>query len=290
VSRGRSDDNADNLAPGVLDDLRSRLQGTQRGLEELDGIFSDDDAGALFRQEWIDRARRDLPRDMRRRVIAIDPAITSRKGSDQTGVSECGLGHDGQVYVIGDYTDRYRPEEWGDVVLDRYVAGACDCVIAETNRGGELVVSNLRARGESRQRIETGTTLRVLQLEEEAPTRHVNGVVYVKVVHARKGKDERAGPVASLYEQGKCSHVRGAKLDELEDTLCTWEPDVKNDSPDRMDPMVWAVWELAGLRREQRTDTRSAVQAAAAAMKLIRPEMPTALGALLRGGPQRGRI
>ena len=270
VVTGRTDDNAANNVEGFADAMRARYAGTQREREELDGVFCDDDAGALWRQEWIDRARRDTPARFKRRVIAIDPAITARRGSDQTGLCDVGLAPDGQLHPCSDRTGRYTPEEWADCALAMYVEGQCDCVIAETNRGGELVVSMLRARAQSPERVAAGSTLRVVLVEAAAPTRHVPGVVYVKVVHARGRKEERASPVAALTEQGRVSFPRDASLEELEECLCTWEPDPRYDSPDRMDAFVWACAELVPLLGATPPNAAADVRAAIAASRRIK--------------------
>ena len=283
VVGGTIEENRDNLAPGVIADLRRRMDGTQRGREELDGIQSDDDANALWKQEWIDAARRNTPGKLKRRILSIDPAISRRKGTDQTGISDCGLGIDDQLYVLADLTGRYRPEDWADLVVDRYEAFACDCVVVERNRGGDLVASMLRAAGQSPERVAIGKQVRVEIVDEKAITRHVRGVVYVKEVVARISKEERAEPVASLYKQGRVSHVREANLDELEDLLCTWEPS-PSDSPDRMDPMVHGIAELAGLRKVEQQDTHSGLGKVA---QQLRPQGRGGIGSMLGGGTRR---
>jgi phage terminase large subunit-like protein len=242
--------NKDNLGSEVIADLRSTeaLACTQAGREELDGIFSDDDADALWKSEYIDDHRRDEPERYERRILIVDPAISKRKSSDQTGISELGLGSDGQIYVIGDWTAHYTWEDWGDVILDKYEMGRCDCVVVERNRGGDAVAANLRGRAQSPDRIKLGRTLRVVLVDAKAKTRWDPGTVYVKEVHARGQKDERAGPVVGLYKSGRVSHVRTANLDELEELMVTWVPDpLVRESPDRMDAMVHGVWELARL-------------------------------------------
>ena len=62
-----------------------------------------------------------------------------------------------------------------------------------------------------------------------------------KKVSASRGKYIRAEPVAALYEKGEVHHV-GA-LPELEDQMCEWLPG--DESPDRMDALVWAITELS---------------------------------------------
>ncbi len=68
-----------------------------------------------------------------------------------------------------------------------------------------------------------------------------DATVPVKLVHASRGKHTRAQPVASLYERGQVKHC--VRSDELEDQMCTWVPG--EDSPDRLDALVWLLTHLA---------------------------------------------
>ena len=65
----------------------------------------------------------------------------------------------------------------------------------------------------------------------------------VTIIHASRGKQARAEPVAALYEQWKFNHVDS--FPALEDEMCTWEPLSAMPSPDRLDAMVWAMTDLA---------------------------------------------
>ena len=62
-----------------------------------------------------------------------------------------------------------------------------------------------------------------------------------KKVHASRGKQVRAQPVAALYEQGRVTHCD--VFPELEEQLTTWTPE-SGTSPDRLDALVWALTEL----------------------------------------------
>jgi phage terminase large subunit-like protein len=62
----------------------------------------------------------------------------------------------------------------------------------------------------------------------------------VQRIHASRGKHTRAQPVALLYEQGTVHHV--GTFPKLEDELCSWVPG--DDSPNRLDALVWAITEL----------------------------------------------
>jgi len=240
IVRGTTHENAINLADGYIEDLERKYGGTLRGREELLGEMLEDSETALVRQAWIDNARRHIPNRFVRRVIGVDPAVTSRAGNDKTGIVEAGLGADGQAYVLADLSGKHTPAKWADIVLDAYVTDSCDCVIVETNKAGELVTQNLRAHAGKK-------GLNVVVIGKEERPRHVLGTVYVKEVHARGPKEDRAQPLSTAYERGRVSHVIGVDLSALEDVLTTWEPAQGQRSPDALDALVHAVGDLLGL-------------------------------------------
>lgn len=286
VVRGTIYENAANLSAGVIADLEREYGGTQKGREELLGEMLEDSENALIRMAWIERARRQRPDTILRRVIGIDPAVTNRAGNDRTGVIDDGLGADGQVYVLGDYSGSHSADAWAGIVLDKYVAGGCDCVVVETNKGGDLVTQNLRAHAGKRD-------LTVVVLAKEERPRRTPGIVYVREVHARGAKEDRAQPLATAYERGRVSHVIGVDLTALEDTLTTWEPAPGQRSPDALDAHVHAVTELLGLA-ENKPDPSTAfkgIAAMGAALALpTTGALPRNLATLLGGGGGGGRI
>jgi predicted phage terminase large subunit-like protein len=216
VTRGRTADNARNLAPGVVEALAARYAGTRLGRQELDGEILDDAPGALWRRAQIDAARHVGPAPaLRRIVVGVDPAASATAQSDETGIVVAGLGHDGRVYVLDDRSGTYSPEQWAARVVAAYREHRADRVVAEVNQGGDMVASVLRA---------------------------VDASLPLSTVHARRGKALRAEPVAALYEQGRVSHC-GA-LARLEDQMCAWDPTGDDRSPDRIDALVYAVSDL----------------------------------------------
>ena len=217
VTRGRTMDNAANLAPQFLDAVVRQYEGTRLGRQELDGEVLDDNPGALWKRDGIDAARVSQAPDLRRIVVGVDPAVTANAASDETGIIVAGLGFDGRYYVLGDYSGRYSPDQWASRVVKAYRDHKADRVIAERNQGGDLVEQNLRT---------------------------VDRTLPVTTVHAKRGKALRAEPVSSLYEQGRVSHV-GA-LAALEDQMTAWDPAGDAESPDRVDALVYALAELTG--------------------------------------------
>ena len=181
--------------------------------------------GALWQRDQLDALRvHDAPQ-LARIVVAIDPAATSVEGANETGIIVAGIGANGHGYVLSDQSGRYTPQGWGDKAIRAYVTWMADRIIGETNNGGEMVGHTVRLSAQA-----AGVSIRYL------------------AVHASRGKQARAEPIAALFEQGKV-HMVGS-FPALEDQLCTWVPG--EESPDRLDAMVWAFTDLmVGRRRPE---------------------------------------
>jgi phage terminase large subunit-like protein len=214
VTRAATRENAGNLAAGFLKEVHARYGGTNLARQELEGELIDDDPGALWTRDLIERHRvRELPA-LKRVVVAVDPPATSGDKANACGIICAALGADGRAYVLDDAScRRLRPLQWARRVVDLFHAREADCVVAEVNQGGEMVRTVIA---------------------------EVDGEVPLTTVHATRAKRARAEPVAALYEQGRVSHV-GA-FAELEDEMCSMIED--GTSPDRLDALVWAVAEL----------------------------------------------
>jgi phage terminase large subunit-like protein len=212
ITRGSTFDNAENLPASALAEFRARYEGTRIGRQELHGEILDDVPGAIWLRDTIDKARVAKAPETARVVVAIDPAVTSTEGSDETGIVAAGKGVDGQYYVLCDRSCRMSPLGWANRAIVAYDEFRADRVVAEVNNGGDLV---------------------------ELTVRNARGNVPYVGVHASRGKRVRAEPIAALYEQGRVHHV--GTLPELEDQMCTFLPEGNEDSPDRVDALVWAL-------------------------------------------------
>src|SRR5712671_2705169 len=102
VTRGRSVENAEHLAPAFLDQIVRRYEGTRLGRQELDGEILDDMPGALWSHGLIDATRVAVHPDLVRIVVAIDPAATSGEHADETGIIVAGKDNEGHGYVLAD--------------------------------------------------------------------------------------------------------------------------------------------------------------------------------------------
>lgn len=224
ITRGNTFENARNLAPAALADLKSRYEGTRLGRQELYAEIIDDVPGALWSHTQLDALRVKAPPPLVRILIAVDPAVTSGEKSDATGIVAVGLGEDGHAYVLADATLRAPPHQWARKVVALYESLRADLVIGEVNQGGDLVESVLRTSA------------------PELPYR---------AVRANRGKLLRAEPVAALYEQNRVHHV--GSFAQLEDEMARFAPGmIEQNSPDRVDALVWALTELMQGRGDSR--------------------------------------
>jgi predicted phage terminase large subunit-like protein len=132
-----------------------------------------------------------------------------------------GEGPDGELhaYIIDDRSLRGTPNQVMNAVAAAFHKWQADCVVIETNQGGEWIRNTLRT---------------------------VDSSIPVREVHASKNKVLRAERVSALFEQGRI-HMAG-EFGELEDELCQLMPgEVPVRSPDRADACVYAIFELRHL-------------------------------------------
>ena len=207
--------NRDNLPEGYLEQTLINLPEPQKK-RFLFGEWVEDVEGALWKSSMIDRNRvLNAPEILQKIVIGIDPAVSSGKNSDFTGISVCGADADGYFYVLGDFSMQGTPLEWCRRAAELFEKFHASVIIAEVNNGGELIESLLRT---------------------------VAPYIPFKAVRAFDSKIRRAELVAAVYEQNKVRHV--GRFPELEDEMCSYSPLKANHSPDRMDALVWALREL----------------------------------------------
>jgi phage terminase large subunit-like protein len=218
VTRARTADNAENLAPGFLAQVTAAYGGTRMGRQELDGELIEDRPDALWKREAIEAARVAAPPPLARVAVAIDPPASSGERAGAYGIVAAGVDAAGAGYVIADETvSGAEPEAWAARAVALYRRLQADALVAEINQGGEMVAAVLRV---------------------------VDPAVPVTTVVATRGKYARAEPVSALYAQRRVRHV-GA-YPELEDEMCDFSPAGLSSgrSPDRLDALVWALTHL----------------------------------------------
>ena len=211
LTRGRTFDNVF-LPEATLREFERVYGGTRIGRQELEGELLDEAEGALWTRSRIEENRVRAVPELTRIVVAIDPATTSGPEADETGIVVAGVGVDGYGYVLADRSCRVAPDVWAARAVHAYQEFDADRIIAETNNGGDLVLSVIST------------------VQRSLP--------YAKV-HASRGKVARAEPVAALFEQNKIKLAGG--FPALEDEMVNFVPGALRSSPNRVDALVWAI-------------------------------------------------
>jgi hypothetical protein len=193
----------------ALDDLAGDMTSLAYRMEIL-AEDVDEAPGALWTRDIIEKGRLLKAPDLSRIVVGIDPSATST--GDEAGIVTAGiLGN--HLHTLADDSVQGSPLQWATAAVTAYYRHRADRIVAEANNGGEMV---------------------------ELTIRQVDSSVPVTLVHASRGKQTRAEPVAAVYEQGRGHHV--GNFPALEDEMCLWLPG--DPSPNRMDALVWAATEL----------------------------------------------
>ena len=220
IIKGSTFDNIANLAPSAIKMLRDRYEGTILGRQELYAEIIEDVDGALWNQQMIQRGRvKGIARDQLQNIIvAIDPAVTANKNSDETGIIVVGKGANGHYYVLDDKSGVMTPEQWAKKSINAFYDWEADRIVAEVNNGGDLVEQLLRS---------------------------VDSSIPYRSVRASRGKIVRAEPISALYERNLVYHV--GNFAELESQMCSFDGSL-SPSPDRLDALVWGLTELSKSR------------------------------------------
>ncbi len=182
--------------------------------QEIEAEDIDEVPGALWTRQTIEDNRVRSHPGLARIVVAIDPAASSKKKSNMTGIVVCGKDENNNGYVLEDITLRGQPDEWARAAIAAYYRWQADRIVAEANQGGEMVAYTLHT------------------IDENVP---------VDLIHASRDKYLRADPVSALYTQGRVKHV--GSFPDLEDQMCSWL--AGDESPDRLDAMVHGMTALA---------------------------------------------
>ena len=198
------------ISKDALDDLAGDMTSLAYRMEIM-AEDVDEAPGALWSRSIIDQGRLAArPQQLFRIVVGVDPSATS--DGDEAGIVTAGsIGNEG--YVIADDSLQGSPLAWARAAVDAYHRHQADEIVAESNQGGEMVATTIAT---------------------------VDPNVRVRLVHASRGKQVRADPVAALYEHGRVHHI--GHFHRLEDEMCLWLPG--GPSPNRLDAMVYAITAL----------------------------------------------
>lgn len=208
-------DNRINLSQSFLDQAERTKQTNPHRYEYLFlGKWLEDQEGLLWTRSIIERSRVSAHPELSRVIVSIDPAITAKADSDETGIVVLGKDSKGNGYVLEDGSGIYTPLQWASEAKRLASKRGAYTYIAEKNQGGDMVETTLRQVDKTRR---------------------------VKLIQATKGKYLRAEPVFSMYENLRIFHV--GEHPKLEQQMITFNPDA-NGSPDRVDALVHGFTEL----------------------------------------------
>jgi phage terminase large subunit-like protein len=226
-----TEENLDNLDPAAAAEFMS-AKGTALERQELYGDLLSEVEGALWRIATIEATRIARPPhdpndpfgvgalydaiQPTRICVALDPAASYGEDSDEHGIVAAAKGADGDLYVLEDASFNGPVTHWPRVVMELHERWQADRVIGEVNHGADYIENTLRAAG------------------------YGGGF---ESIRASRGKQTRAEPVATYHERGHV-HMVGI-MEKLENQLTTWVPGENEDSPDRLDAMVYACSWLA---------------------------------------------
>ncbi len=217
-------DNEANLSSEFLASL-SNLPEKQRK-RFYEGVYVEEIDGALWTYDVIDAKRceaADIAVDKRAAVVvAVDPSGAAGHddlGSDEIGIVVAARGFDGDGYILEDLSCREAPAVWGRRAVVAFHQYQADCIVAESNFGGEMVRATIQAADRN---------------------------VPVRLVTASRGKAVRAEPISVRYAQGQVHHV--GRFVKLEDQLCAFSSAGYggSGSPDHADAAIWALTHLFG--------------------------------------------
>ncbi|MEZ5377172.1 MAG: phage terminase large subunit [Acidimicrobiales bacterium] len=235
VTHGTTYENMENL-PETFQRRLLAYEGTRLGRQELYAEILDDVEGALWTSHLIESARisrgwiDEFHGGLTRIVVGVDPSVgMGEEHNDECGIVVAGRSRDGHGFVLDDRSGHMSPEKWARTAVRAFHEHEADLIVAEKNNGGQLV----------------GEMIRI-----------TDNRVPVKLVTSKRAKYTRAEPVAALYEQGLIHHV--GIFPELEDEMTSYVPnDKKQDSPDHLDSLVFAVSALFDLNGREQPMTHS---------------------------------
>ena len=207
--------------------------------------------GSLWSRFALNRSRiPNRPEHLYRIGVGVDPA-TSGQG-DRTGIIGFASGPapdgatipievDGETtevpdirthgYVLCDRSELAAPSVWRETVAKTVHDLGATVIVVERNRLGETAKLTIQG--------------------AEYWDRH--GIACPEIIDpdAKLDKKTRAQPIAAMWgtdpeddiQSSPRMHIVG-KLDGLEDTMATWEPDKSKDSPDDIDALVHVATEF----------------------------------------------
>lgn len=180
------------------------------------GMWLRSNEKALLTKELLEIALQEYSvNDYQKVVLAIDPAVSVNKNSDNTGLAVCAKKGD-HFFVLHCQQKKYTPNEWAIRASQLYQQYNCDYIVYQNNQGGLMVQSTLRT--------VLGNFCKIVD------------------VRATKNKVLRFQPIHALYQKNLIHHK--GRFTDLEYQLLTYSGNLKDSSPNSVDATVWGITAL----------------------------------------------
>ena len=210
------------LSKSYIQNLILQYGDSDLARQEIDGVMLEDSEGIVFSEAMIEKARTfgNMPLGLRK-IIAVDPSVSKDpKTADECGIMVIGATTEQNIlqrkaFVIEDASLRAAPDVWAQRVVDMAEKYGITNVVAEANQGGALIEMVLKAKSK---------------------------MLKVHLVHATKGKLKRVEPIVVAMQQGRVKLVE--EFEKLEEQMLYYDPEMTNESPDRMDAFAWGCTAL----------------------------------------------
>jgi phage terminase large subunit-like protein len=264
--------NLANLDEMVADIVVGLYEGTDVAAQELEGKILSSTKGAAWDANSVAAARAAAPPagplwvvGDEKTVVGVDPAVTSKNSSDETGlvavrrseymsVTDPNETRDHWLHVEEDRSGVVDVSAFPRVALAFVEDVEAAELLVEVNNGYDFVVSAITVHVEA----EGGAVVRRVRHDKSSvKTRSRQVVEYIceterghsfvlKPVWASIDKLTRAKAASTWWHRDRASHADG--LDKLERQMTTFDGSGKK-SPDRLDALTTAVAGLAVVRR-----------------------------------------
>lgn len=139
-------DNIDNLDESFLREAETcKKYDPVKYARDFEGKWLDSDNKALLTKELLDLALNVKEENIvyDQVVVALDPAVSTNKNSDNTGIAVCGK-KENKFYVIHVEEKKWTPLEWAQRAKELYIKYNADFVIYEENQGRKYGRINIK--------------------------------------------------------------------------------------------------------------------------------------------------
>lgn len=215
------------LSSKFIEKIYDQYEGTSLAEQELAGNFIFSDNTYIFREKDIKYDKIENYKCASGVVIAIDPAISNNKQSDETGIvvaKQIVINNKVGMFILEDLSGIYSTIEIKSILHNiRRKYEKC-YVTVETNQGGNWVLNYLK---------------------EDANLKSIA----IESVHAKVGKYCRAELVAPYMEQGRIIFDNSRRFDMLHKQMLNFNKNGGILKDDRMDAFVYAGFSIFNLEQ-----------------------------------------